>query len=161
MSKKPCGHDVHTAKVLFCFGYNRKRNSCAELESILKDCRLRQAHILTPTIVEFLEGFFLLVGEVLFEFLVMPCHVAKEFLHLWRVCSAVLLRYDVSVPQFVYHIFHALVLLFCQHNNIPHKCEINLGYHPDDATYNYNSYVSIRYVGNTIFSYTLITDNEK
>ena len=42
---------------------------------------------------------------------------------MWIICSAVLLRYDVTVPQFVCHIFHALVLLFCQHNNIPHKRE--------------------------------------
>ena len=46
-------------------------------------------------------------------------------------------------------------------NGLLNKCEINLRYHPDDATYNYNSSVSILYVGNTIFSYTLITDNEK
>ena len=46
-------------------------------------------------------------------------------------------------------------------NGLLNKCEINLGYHPDDAAYDYNSYVSIRYVGNTIFSYTLITNNEK
>ena len=67
--------------------------------------------------------FFLLVCEALFKFLVMPCQVAESFLHLRWVGSAILLRYDISVPQLVYHIFHRLCLLFRQHNNIPQKRE--------------------------------------
>ena len=74
MSKKPCGQRVHTAKVLygFVFAYNRKRNSRTEFESVLEYGCFAKAHILTPTIVEFLEDFLLLVGEAFLQVLVMP-----------------------------------------------------------------------------------------
>ena len=91
------------------------------MERILEDGLFGEAHVLAPAIVKFLECFFLLVREALFQFLVMPCHVSEEFLHLRRVRSAILLRNYVSVPQFVYHIFHRFCLLFYQHNNITQK----------------------------------------
>ena len=43
-------------------------------------------------------------------------------------------------------------------NGLLNKCEIELTYRPDEEC---NSYISINYVGNQIFSYTLITDKEK
>ena len=43
-------------------------------------------------------------------------------------------------------------------NGLLNKCEIKLTYRPDDEEC--NSYISINYVGNKIFSYTLITDKE-
>ena len=41
-------------------------------------------------------------------------------------------------------------------NALLNKCEIKLTYRPDDEEC--NSYISINYVGNQIFSYTLITE---
>ena len=46
---------------LFCFGYNRKCDSRAKFERILKDGCFAKAHILAPTIVELFEDLFLLV----------------------------------------------------------------------------------------------------
>ena len=74
------------------------RESCSELEGILEDGCFGEAHVLAPAIVELFEGFFLLVREALFEFLVMPCHIAEEFFHLRWVGSAIFLRNYVSVP---------------------------------------------------------------
>ena len=71
---------------------------CSEAEGIFEDGCFGEAHVLAPAIVELLKYFLLLVGEALFEFLVMSCHVAEEFFHLWRVGSAILLRNYVSVP---------------------------------------------------------------
>ena len=51
------------------------REPCSEAEGILEDGCFGEAHVLVPAIVELFEGFFLLVCEPLFEFLVMPCHV--------------------------------------------------------------------------------------
>ena len=40
---------------LFCFGYNRKRNSRTKPKSILKDGCFAKAHVLAPTVVELFE----------------------------------------------------------------------------------------------------------
>ena len=52
--------------------------------------------------------------KLFFQVLMMPCHVAEEFLHLWGVGSTILLRNYVSVPQFVYYNFHRSHLLLAQ-----------------------------------------------
>ena len=65
-----------------CIFLHLYRQSRAKLESVFKDGCFGEAHVLDPAIVELFEGFLLLVREALFEFLVMPCHVAEEFLHL-------------------------------------------------------------------------------
>ena len=44
-------------------------------------------------------------------------------------------------------------------NGLLNKCEIEMVYHPDNEEY--NSYVSIEYTNNALFSYTLITDKEE
>ena len=44
-------------------------------------------------------------------------------------------------------------------NGLLNECAIKLVYRPDDVEY--NAYVSIRYNGNVLTSYTLIVDNEK
>ncbi len=44
-------------------------------------------------------------------------------------------------------------------NGLLNKCEIEMVYHPDNEEY--NSYVSISYTNNALFSYTLITDKEE
>lgn len=46
-----------------------------------------------------------------------------------------------------------------ENNGLLNKCEIEVVYHPDDEEY--NSCVLISYTNNALFSYTLITDNEK
>ena len=46
----------------------------------------------------------------------MLSYITDELLHFLGVVSAVLLRYDVSVPQIVYNAFHGLYLLLA-HNN--------------------------------------------
>lgn len=83
--------------------------------------QLRQGSCTRSSNRGFFECFLLFVREAFLQVLVMPWHTSEEFLHLHRVGSALLLRYDVSVPQFVNYIFHRLCLLFYQHNNIPHK----------------------------------------
>ena len=46
----------------------------------------------------------------------MPRHIPKELFHLLGVRPTVLLRYDISVPQFFYYAFHWSHLLLAQHN---------------------------------------------
>ena len=61
-------------KWLFCIflAHYVVHQSRAELECVLKDSRLAEAHVLAPAIVELFEDFFLLIGEALFKVLVMP-----------------------------------------------------------------------------------------
>ena len=83
------------------FAHNIVHHSRTDLKSILKDCCFREAHILAPTIVELFKCFFLLVGKAFLQVLVMPCHIAKQFFHLFGVGSAIFLRDNISVPKFV------------------------------------------------------------
>ena len=88
----------------------------SEFEGIFEYGSFSEAHVLAEAIVELFECFLLIVREALFEILVMSCHIVEEFLHLIGICSAVLLRNDVTVPQFVNNAFRRLYLLLA-HNN--------------------------------------------
>lgn len=56
----------------FILAHNFYHQSRAELERILKDSSLAEAHILAPAIVELFEDLFLLIGEAFLEVLVEP-----------------------------------------------------------------------------------------
>lgn len=75
-----------------------KHQSTTEFEGIHEYCLFRKAHIFALAIVELFEYFFLFIREAFLQVLMLPCHVAEQLLHLRRVGSAVLLRYDVAVP---------------------------------------------------------------
>ena len=45
-----------------------------ELEGVLEDGCFGKAYVLIPAIVKLFEDLLLLVGEGLFQILVMPCH---------------------------------------------------------------------------------------
>ena len=96
--------------------YAVNRDSHAEAECVCEDRFLCEAHVFAPTIMELFKCFFLLVRELFLQFLVMPCHITEQFFHLRGVGSAVLLRYDVAMPQIFYNAFHRLHLLLAQHN---------------------------------------------
>ena len=53
------------------------REPRSEAEGIFEDGYFGKAYVLIPTIVELFEYLLLLVGEGLFQFLVMPCHVSE------------------------------------------------------------------------------------
>ena len=61
-----------------------------------KDIEKIQKKIQNLSIVELFENLLLLVGEGLFQVLVMPCHVSEKLLHLLRVVSAIFLRYLIE-----------------------------------------------------------------
>ena len=90
---------IQISVLLFvCVRLHLHREPCSEAEGVFEDGCFGEAYVLVPAIVKFFEDLLLLVGEGLFQVLVMPCHIAEQFLHLLGVVSAVLLRNDVSVP---------------------------------------------------------------
>ncbi len=60
--------------------------------------RQKQHSVVFNSLHVILEDFFLFFGKGLFEVFMIPCHVSEQLLHLRRIGSAILLRYDVAAP---------------------------------------------------------------
>ena len=102
----------------FCFllaaiigGENIYRNVRSEPERIHENWLFSKTRIFAPTIVETLKNILLLVRHCRDEIVVVPGHVFHQALHLRRVGSAVGLRRNISVPQFLKRTSHKLTSL--------------------------------------------------
>ena len=61
-----------------------KRESCSELECILKYGCFGKAYVLVPTLSEFIKDLPLFVVQQLFQVLTVPCYVRKINLGNWN-----------------------------------------------------------------------------
>ena len=69
---------IQISVLLFvCVRLHLHREPCSEAEGVFEDGCFGKAYVLVPAVVELFEDLLLLVGEGLFQVLVMPCHISE------------------------------------------------------------------------------------
>ena len=74
---------IQISVLLFvCVRLHLHREPCSEAEGVFEDGCFGKAYVLVLAVVELFEDLLLLVGEGLFQVLVLPCHISEQLLHL-------------------------------------------------------------------------------